>query len=1112
VKSNYDLDKKKRALLEQLLAKDGLDNASSAIEHIPHNGVTPMSPAQVRIWFLNQLQPESPVYNFSAALRMKGTLSFDVLQNSLRQVFARHDVLRASFELGQHEPEQIIHPSLEPAIAVKDYSGEKSVAAESRAYAFAEEVLLQPFSLQSAPLVRFYLLKIADDDQILLGIFHHIIAELWSATILFSELAKFYTAEINGLEARLPELQIQYSDYAAWSQRQISSHKYDDQISFWRQTLKKHPSHLHLPTDKPRPAVQSLRGAWKSAQLAPSLLTDLKALARQAGTTVATVLLACFKVLLSRYSGQYDILVGSPVAGRGRTETEGLIGLFINTVVLRSHVQPSQTFMDFLRTVRENSLNAYSNQDVPFEKLVEELKPDREAGHTPLFQVMFAAQKAPEVEIKFAGIDNVRLLGSAEIHNRSSKMDLAFFVEETEVLEVGCEYSSDLFEEPTILALIESFECIVKQVVNTPEIRLQNIDITPLKQKSVMAAWNANDGAFDRSTPVYQLFERMAQSSPNAVAVVEQKQELRYSELNCRANQLARRLQTQGVKPGSIVGVCVERSIDFVIGILAVLKTGAAYLPLDPAYPEERLSFMLKDAGVSVLLTHRSLGRKTSLADAHFSVLHLDGDPALVKTQSKENLLANTQPDDLAYVIYTSGSTGRPKGVCISHSALLNLVYWHNKDFSVTANDHATSVAGLAFDASVWEIWPYLSVGATLYLAPDEVILSPVALQEWLSDNEISITFLPTPLAERVLGLDWPERVPLRILLTGGDKLHNFPDKQLPFELINNYGPTENAVVATSGKIPDSVKFTEVPPCIGRPIDNTQVYILDENLMQTPVGVPGEMYIGGKSLAQGYLNRADLTAERFSPNPFAQGTGCRMYKTGDLVRYMSNGDIEFLGRLDDQVKVRGFRIELGEVEAALGQHESVSEVICQIRQDSGNTNRLVAYIVPVAGSNVDEVALKGMLAKKLPDYMIPANIVFLDRLPLTANGKIDRDALPTPDSVPLMTKKDYQAPTSTIQKQLASIWKEKLSIERVGLNDNFFELGGHSLLLIEVNTWLKSNFNKDISMMDMFKYPTIKALSEFLTDSKPESEETTDSRGKTRKDFMKRRAASRSKR
>jgi aspartate racemase len=785
-------------------------------------------------------------------------------------------------------------------------------------------------------------------------------------------------------------------------------------------------------------------------------------------------LLAAFNVLLYRYTGQDDLIVGTPIANRHQTQFEGLIGPFINTLALRTQLAPDMSFRELLDRVKAVSLEAFSHQDLPFERLVEELHLKRSLSHSPLFQVMFSLQNTPSPSPELSGL----AVSNLEINTGTAKFDLSLnMIDAPHGVQGIAEYSLDIFQPVTIERLIGHFQVLMEDIVVNPDTPIGQLSLlTEAMRHQLLVEWNASHSDFPKDVCVHELFEAQAAHRADAVAAVSEDQELTYRELNSRANKLAHHLLSLGVGPEKLVGICMERSLETIVGILGTLKAGGAFLPLDPKYPPERLAFMLEDAQASVLLTQqRLMGR---LPQRVSQIICLDADWSLMANRSQENPASGAKPDNLVYVIYTSGSSGLPKGVEIEHTSLVNLITWHQTVFHVTATDRATQLAGPAFDASVWEIWPYLTAGATIYVPDENTLLSPTRIIQWLAANKITISFMPTPLAESVLAEVWPADLALRILLTGGDRLHHAPRSNLPFVLINNYGPTENTVVSTWTPVTESNHGS--PPPIGRPIFNTQLYVLDPHRQPVPVGVPGELYVGGVGLARGYLNRAELTADRFIPNPFSDGPAARLYRTGDLVRYLPDGNLDFLGRLDNQVKLRGFRIELGEIEAVLGQHPGVREALVVDQEETPTQKRLAAYYVVQDQENSPTVEeLRSFLHQKLPDYMLPSVFVELDLLPLTPNGKIDRRALPTPEKVHLGQAENL-APRDLLELQLTRIWGEVLGIENVGVKDNFFEIGGQSLSAVRLVSQIGKLTGNELPVSALFQGPTVEQLAHLL--------------------------------
>jgi amino acid adenylation domain-containing protein/non-ribosomal peptide synthase protein (TIGR01720 family) len=867
----------------------------------------------------------------------------------------------------------------------------------------------------------------------------------------------------------LPELEIQYADFALWQRQYLSGEVLAQKLEYWVDRLQGAPELLQLPTDRPRPSVQTYQGATHSLSLSAELTQQLQALSRQTGSTLFMTLMAAFATLLYRYSGESDVVIGSPIANRNRSEIEPMIGFFVNTLVLRTRLEDNPRFEQLLTQVRENTLTAYEHQDLPFEQIVDALQTQRSMSHSPLFQVMFVLQNTPLGEIELPSVK----LSELNTDRTIAKFDLTLSMSESLMgLECEWEYNTDLFDKSTIERMASHFENLLSAIVANPQ---QTVSELPLLSESerqqLLFDWNDTQTDYPQDKCIHQLFEEQVAKTPDAIAVVFEQQELTYQQLNHRANQLAHYLQTLGVRPEVLVGICVERSLEMVVGLLGILKVGGAYVPLDPSYPTERLSYMVSDAGIEVLLTQQNL---LSTLPSHVDqVVCLDTDGGVIESHSPENLVSSVSADNLAYVIYTSGSTGQPKGVCVAHQGLLNLVVWHQITFGITPSDITAQLAGIAFDAAVWELWPYLSAGANISMLKTETILQPKALQDWLISQQITITFIPTPLLEIFLSLEWPPSITLRSILTGGDQLHQYPLTSLPFSVINNYGPTENTVVTTSGLIV-APELANSLPSIGRPIANTQVYILDPQLQPVPIGVAGELHIGGDGLARGYLNRPELTQAKFIPNPFSPDRSARLYKTGDLARYRPDGNIEFLGRIDHQVKIRGFRIELGEIEAVLSSHPQIQQTVAIATTDTAGNQRLVAYVV----SEEEELStqqLREFLQQKLPAYMVPSAFIILDTLPLTPNGKVDRKALPTPDGEIERTQ-EYVAPRTEIEQILTTVWQELLLQERVSIHDNFFEIGGDSILSIQVVSRAKTA-GVQITPTQIFQHQTIATLA-----------------------------------
>ena len=964
------------------------------------DGNLPLSFAQQRLWFLDQLVPNNPFYNVPAALRLTGSLNFAALQQTFNEIVRRHEALRTTLAVVSGQPVQRIAAAFHLPINVVDLRHLPKESRQTEANRLTAQEAQRSFNLSEDLLLRVTLLQLDDAEYLLMLNMHHIVSDGWSIGVLIQELGALYTAFASEKPSPLPALSVQYADFAKWQREWLQGEVLETQLAYWRQQLNG-ISMLNLPADRPRPAIQSYRGKRQFLQLPKQLSEALETLSQREGVTLFMTMLAAFKTLLYHYAQQEDIVVGSPIANRNRSEIEALIGFFVNSLVLRTDLSGNPTFRELLNRVKEVALGAYAHQDLPFEKLVEELHPDRALNQNPLFQVAFALQNAPGNRLELPELT----LSPQQLDVGTARFDLEFhlwerspnssgsnqspsnklWVDSSEGISGMVIYSADLFDEATITRLIGHFQALLESIVTNPEQRIANLQYLSAQERDhLLVECNNTRADYPQDLCIHQLFEMQADRTPDAVALVFGEERVTYRELNLRSNQLARYLQKMGVGAEVLVGLCCGRSLDLIVGMLGILKAGGAYLILDPSYPAERSSFMLKDAQLSVVLTQQQWIE--NLRSPNLQIVCLDTDWEMISQEIADNPTSAVTAENLVYAIYTSGLTGKPKGVEIEHGSLLNLVFWHQREFGVSAGDRATQIAAIGFDACGWEIWPYLAAGGSIYFPEDDIRRDPEKLQNWLVSKAITISFLPTPLAEKVLLLDWPQTTALRILLAGGEKLQQHPLKSHPFKLVNNYGPTENTVVTTSGYIPVTEQ-TDIAPTIGRPIANTQIYILDKYLQPVPMGVVGELYIGGNGLARGYLNRPDLTAERFISNPFKpnsgiilndlfrnrqdacstrdefscgtgilpvldngatsqfkQNSGERIYKTGDLVRYRADRNLEFLGRIDEQVKIRGFRIELGEIETLLTQHPAVQQTVAIASEDRQGDKRLVAYI------------------------------------------------------------------------------------------------------------------------------------------------------------------------
>lgn len=1066
------LSAEKRALLERRLLRRN-PNPAGEPSILPRSATEPgcLSFAQERLWFLHQFESEIALYNDAALRRVTGPIRRDLLERSLNEIVRRHEALRSCFPTVGGRPTLVVQPPAPLPLSFVDLEPLPAPQRETEAWRRIHEVGQQPFDLDRGPLIRALLLRLSQGEHLLLLVAHHIVIDGWSWTVLFRELGALYEAFAAGRPSPLAELPIQYADYAAWQRRHLQGEELERHLAYWQERLAGAPAMLELSTDRPRPAQQSFRGARHPLAIPPFLAAALKGLSRREGVTLFSTLLAAFKTLLHRYTHQTDILVGTPVANRSRVEVEGLIGCFVNTLVLRTNLGGDPTFRELLRRVHEGALEAFAHAQAPFEKVVEAIQPERNLSHTPLFQVMLILQSASEPTSKFSELVLRRIGADIGV----AKFDLTLDLAETPDggVEGWLEYASDLFDPTTIARMEGHLRTLLEGIVANPDRPLSQLPLlTDWEKRQLLVEWNDTGYDFPRHACLHELFEAQVVHSPETTAVVFEEKALTYAELNARANRLAHALRARGVGPGTRVGICVERSLEMVVGLLGILKAGAAYVPLDPAYPAERLSFMLGDADVPVLLTQQRL--VGALPRSRASILCLDTDWPAIAEAAAHNPISGATPEDLAYVIYTSGSTGRPKGVQIPHRAVVNFLHSMRRKPGLSREDTLLAVTTLSFDIAALELFLPLIVGARVVLVSREVASDGVELAEALARHGATV-MQATPVTWRMLiESGWQGDGKLK-MLCGGEALSPELATQLLERggtLWNLYGPTETTIWSTLCEVARG----EGPVLIGRPIANTRVYALDSHRCPVPVGVAGELYIGGEGLGRGYLNRPELTAERFVPDPFSSEPEARLYRTGDLVRFRPDGNLEFLGRLDHQVKIRGFRIELGEIEAALDRHPQVRQAIVLAREDQPGQKRLVAYVVPEAGALLAIGDLRTYLKERLPEYMVPSAFVVMEALPLTPNGKVNRTALPPPGTDRPELTETFVPPGTPEETTLASIWREVLGLDRVGVHDNFFDLGGDSILTIQIIA-RASQVGLRFSPKQLFQYQTIAELA-----------------------------------
>ncbi|NEQ79118.1 MAG: amino acid adenylation domain-containing protein, partial [Moorea sp. SIO2I5] len=1027
----------------------------------------PLSWAQERLWFLNQLEESSAAYNISGAVRIAGNLNVNALQQALSEIVRRHEILHTSFPTVNGTPTQVIDPEATINIKVVDLRQLEVTERETSLKQQAQLEAITPFDLEIAPLIRCSLLHLDATEYLLLLTMHHIVSDGWSMGVFIQEVSRLYQANGAGQPSPLAELPIQYADFAVWQRQWLSGEVLQNQLNYWQQQLAGAPELLQLPTDYPRPSVQTYQGAIQSFNLNTNLTQKLQTLSRESGTTLFMTLLAGFATLLYRYTGQEDIVIGSPIANRNRSEIESLIGFFVNTLVLRTSFEENPSIKDLLAQVRESTLKAYEHQDVPFEQVVEALQPQRSLSHSPLFQVMFILQNAPMGEVELPGVTLTQLAPESTI----AKFDLTLSISETSQGLVGeWEYNTDLFEGSTIERMAAHFQNLLSAIVENPQLSVAELPLLSEAQRhQLLVEWNQTQADYPKDICIHQLFEAQVEKTPDAVAVVFEEQQLTYRELNQRANQLAHYLKKLGVKPEVLVGICVERSLEMVVGLLGIFKAGGAYVPIDPTYPQERLALILSDSQTSLLLTQQHLQENLPPHTAH--VLCLDTD---WETISSENLPNTATSENLAYLIYTSGSTGKPKGVQIPHRAVVNFLQSMGREPGLRASDTLFAVTSISFDIAALELYLPLITGARLELASREVATDPKQLTEQLKASGATVMQATPATWRMLLAANWQGHPNLKILC-GGEAL----PQDLAEELLNKgatlwnlYGPTETTIWSTAYRVEATQLSGAIVP-IGRPIANTKIYLLDSGGQPVPVGIPGELHIGGAGLARGYLNRPELTAEKFITN----AAGERLYKSGDLARYLRDGNIEYIERLDHQVKIRGFRIELGEIEAVLSQHPAVEQAVVIAREDEPGNKHLVAYVVSDESLTINQ--LREFLKHKLPEYMVPSAFVTLDALPLTPNGKVDRKALPAPDG-DFSQEHEYVAPRTPSEGIIANIFASVLGVQNVGIHDNFFELGGHSLLATQVISRIEKSFEVELPLRLLFESPTVVGLAEAI--------------------------------
>ena len=1074
------LNPEQRALFEASLKAKGL--RAPQVDRIPRRpredvNLFPTSIDQERLWFIEQLQPGNSAYNIFSASQITGPLDVAVMERVVNELIARHEALRTTFTVVDDQPMQVIHAKLEVTLTPVDLQPVPLEQRKQEALRLVTEDFSRPFDLERGPLVRVGLLRLAEDDHVMHVNMHHTVTDRWSGAIFEQETGVLYEAFANNRPSPLPALPIQYADYALWQRGRAESEIYSRQASYWTRRLTGLPFVLEVPTDFPRPPIQNFRGARVFTRYSKRLLEALRELSRREGVTMFTVALAAYKALLYRYTTQETVLVGATFANRNRPELQNMVGYLLNLIVLSTDLSGNPTFRELLQRERATVLEGFANQDLPFGKLVQQLRPPQDASRNPIVQHSLIYLDFPELTVmESLGMTAQHL----DIDNGASRFDMTLAMTETaQGYEVDIEYPTDLYRRERIERMTKHLENILESVVVDPGQRLSDLPVlSEHEERQLLVEWNDTDIAYPSNRCIHELFEAQTLRSPDAIALVFERDRITYRELNEQANRVAHCLREAGVENGDLVALFTSRSLRMVVALLGILKAGGAYVPLDERYPAERLAFMLKDSGAYVLLTEECLFKK--LPDYDGRVVYLDADWEKIASCSAANLDHDVTNEQRSYVIYTSGSTGQPKGVEVSHRAVVNLLNAVISKTSLTAADTMLAVSTLSFDIAVAEIFLPLIVGGRVVIASREVAADGLELARLFAGSGATV-MQATPATWRMLiDADWEGDAALKLFSTGEALDRPLANQLLTrcAELWNLYGPTEMTIF--SGVIRLTEDAGPVP--IGGPIANTRFYVVDQFMNPVPIGIYGELYTGGAGLAQGYLNRPDLTAEKFVPDPFGREPGTRLYRTCDLVRYCEDGSLEFGGRLDHQVKVRGFRIELGEVEAVMSRHESVRTVVVVAREVREGEQSLVAYLVGKQKQLPTTSEWRAFLIQRLPEYMIPALFVSLEELPLLPNGKVNRRALPLPDASRPELRRQYVAPENPTQARLVELYVKVLGVDTVGIHDDFFELGGDSILATRLVSRVRRTFEIELPLRELFWKPTVFELAEVVED------------------------------
>lgn len=1078
------LSQSQQALLERRLRAKSTGQTSKQL--IPPRSIqseTPTSFAQQRLWLIDQLEPGKAIYNVPMAVELKGQLNIDVLEKSIAEIVRRHEILRTTFEVKDEMPVQVIHPAQPVHIKWTDLSGEPEERRKPQAQKLALREMEMPFDLKAGPLLRASLIRLDENEHVFLVTFHHIICDGWSIAIFLQELNKLYSAYVKGEPPDLEKLPIQYADFAVWQREWLSGKALEENVAYWKTHLAGLPPILELPLDRARPAVQNHSGATFFYLLPQDIAEDLKLLAHQERVTLFMTILSAFQVLLYRYTRQENLAVGVPIANRNILGIEKLIGFFVNTLVMKGDLSDRPTFLEFLRRIKEIAFEAYAHQDVPFEKLVEELQPERRLDHSPFFQVLFALQNNPTGVMDLPNLT----ITSMQVENKVAKFDLSLTVNEKKAaLEAWWTYNTDIFDEGTIRRMAANFETVLRSAVSDPN---QNVSTLPFlsngEQKQVLMEWNNTREDYPQNERLHRLFEAQVERTPERTAVVFEGQKITYKELNARSNRLARYLQSLGVGPDVIVQICVNRSVDMIVALLGTLKAGGAYMPFDPRFPKDRMAAIMEEVESPVLLTEYAL--LDALPTEGRRVFCLDSDWGQLTLLEDTNLHVPTELDNIMAVIQTSGSTGLPKGTMITERGLLNLCLWYQKACPLTDSSGVLLMTAFSFDAAFKNIMTPLICGGRVILANSGYYDAEELLQA-LVDNKATMIFTTPsqiyPLLDLAAEDEYKSLSGLQCLIMGGEatlwaKLRPwYNSRYSDCRVMHMYGPAECSITISSYEATrEKLNASDNIP-IGKPLSNSNLYVLDPDLNLLPIGVPGELCASGEGITRGYLNKPDLTAAAFVPNPFQLGQ--RMYRTGDMARWTEDGNLEFLGRLDHQVKIRGQRIEVDEIRAVINQHPQVQENIVVAREHAPGDKRLIAYAVSNEETIIDVNELRVFLRKKLPEYMVPHYIMQLESLPMLSNGKVNRQALPDPNWNKADDPEIYTAPRNDVEMVLARIWAELLGIENVGIYDDFFQRGGHSLLATQLVTRISSTFDILLPLRSIFEKKRIADLATLI--------------------------------